>query len=336
MADSRLQRQSLHLRKLNLLPALHRALALFKGTTVRRAADCIFEVWIRSFEHTHTRTRFTLRYDCVLHSKFRFRSATFFKTSRLELACEKHKDRVLVTGLRTLAKKATAVTATRGPPSETAPPPPPPATETSVAAAGTAGTAATIEKEASTLERSAPGGNVSTDADGPVAATATEAGAREHKGGGGKADEAGVSSGQNGRLVMVVNCHLTGGAAPERRMRQVLDGLDAARKEAARVLSAQAAAAMLATPSNKSKGQSNGKKGGGKGRGGGGDVGPAPGTSVPVVVCGDFNSHGRTAVWELLTAGVVEASFREQGYPEVRKATKRARSDAIGLLFCGA
>lgn len=121
--------------------------------------------------------------------------------------------------------------------------------------------------------------------------------------------------GKGSRLIALVNCHLTGGPAPERRMRQVLDGLDAARKEAARFLSAEiAAAATAAAEGGKGKGNKKGKKGGG---GGGGGAAKPTGTSVPVVVCGDFNSNGRTAVWELLTQGVVEASYRERGYPEV-------------------
>ena len=124
--------------------------------------------------------------------------------------------------------------------------------------------------------------------------------------------------GKGPRLIAVVNCHLTGGPAPERRMRQVLDGLDAARKEAARFLSAEIAAAAVAE-GGKGKVNKKGKKGGGGGGGGAGGAAKPVGTSVPVVVCGDFNSNGRTAVWELLTQGVVEASYRERGYPEVSR-----------------
>lgn len=126
---------------------------------------------------------------------------------------------------------------------------------------------------------------------------------------------------------MVVNCHLTGGPAPERRMRQVLDGLDTARKEAAKLFSAEAVTASAAGAKLKGNKKGSGRAGGGGGKkggkgGGGAASAAAPGTSAPVVVCGDFNSNGRTAVWELLTKGVVEASFREQGYPEVRAVAK--------------
>jgi len=112
---------------------------------------------------------------------------------------------------------------------------------------------------------------------------------------------------------------------PLRRTAQVLDGLDASRKEAAKLLAAEAAAAAAAARSA-SKGNKKGGGGGGGGKGGRGAApAPAPGTSVPVVVCGDFNSNGRTAVWELLTSGMVEASFREPGYPEVTE----------GFVSCG-
>ncbi|CAM9882516.1 unnamed protein product, partial [Hapterophycus canaliculatus] len=237
-------------------------------------------------------------YDCVLHSKFRFRSATFFKTSRLELACEKHKDRVLLTGLRTLPRVTAADTQT--PPSPPPPPPSPPISPTAIPAATAAAAApAATEATRESLEGAAKG---SSDSD------------------------RGSDSISDGRLVMVVNCHLTGGPVPERRMRQVFDGLDTARKEAAKLLAAAQA--------RNSKG--NKKSGGGGGGGGGGKKGgkeaasatagaPAPGTSVPVVVCGDFNSNGRTAVWELLTAGLLEASYRERGYPETVITSKDKR-----------
>lgn len=125
-----------------------------------------------------------------------------------------------------------------------------------------------------------------------------------------------------GRLVMVVNCHLTGGPVPERRMRQVFDGLDSARKEATRVLSeqgvaeveAEAGAAGAQGGGNKKKGK---KVGGGGGKGGVAAAAAEAARSVPVVVCGDFNSNGRTAVRKLLGDGVVEASYRENNYPEV-------------------
>ena len=39
---------------------------------------------------------------------------------------------------------------------------------------------------------------------------------------------------------------------------------------------------------------------------------------VPVLVCGDFNSQGHSAVRELLTVGEVGPDFREGGDPTER------------------
>ncbi|CAN0318508.1 unnamed protein product, partial [Laminaria digitata] len=268
-------------------------------------------------------------YECVLHSKFRFRSATFYKTSRLELAFEKHKDRVLVTGLRrlplTAAVAAVAAAEDVSPPSEpqlirppqsAQPPPPPP----------------TPKASDHTTDPPIIVGPCSGDG-------ARHTDSNSGGGGGSGSGGGGVSSvgGKKGpRLIAVVNCHLTGGPAPERRMRQVFDGLDAARKEATRFLAAEiaaTAAAAVAGEGGKGKGFKKGKKGGGGGAGGSGAK--PVGTSVPVVVCGDFNSNGRTAVWELLTQGVVEAPYRERGYPEtaITSKDKRQAFGAFGDVY---
>eukprot|EP00903_Cladosiphon_okamuranus_P013552 g12623.t1 len=283
------------------VPEEHRAWpyrkALMRKYLLSKDADvvCVQEASAETFDSDFDFMK-DAGYGCVLHSKFRFRSATFFKTSKLELMCEKHKDRVLVTGLRTLPK---------GPEDSATPPtPPPPPQSDAVAATGAAAVAQ------ANPDRGGAGGSAgvsSSSENGPIA---TPTG--------------------TGRLFMVINCHLTGGGAPERRMRQVLDGLDTARKEASKLISAEAAAA--AAEGGKSKGSEKGGGGaegregrkGGKG-GGGAASAPAPGTSAPVVVCGDFNSNGRTAVWELLTKGVVEASFREQGYPDTAITSKDKR-----------
>ena len=45
-------------------------------------------------------------YDSMLHNKFRFRTATFWKKDRFSLVAASHKDRVLITRLR-LAQQAT-------------------------------------------------------------------------------------------------------------------------------------------------------------------------------------------------------------------------------------
>ncbi|CAM9740082.1 unnamed protein product [Ectocarpus fasciculatus] len=283
--------------------------ALMREYLLSKDADivCIQEASAETFETDFDFMK-DAGYDYVLHTKFRFRSATFFKTSRLELASEKHKDRVLVTGLRTLPP-ATGVPSSQATPSHLSPPPPP-------------GTERTEEQEPSDdADPSNPGGspahqNPSTAAGETAGITHLRDEGCATAGDGGGAS----SSSDKGRLVMVVNCHLTGGPAPERRMRQVLDGLDAARKDAAKLLSEEAAAAAAAA------GKKKGGGGGGKKKGGGGAAAAAPGTSVPVVVCGDLNSsNGRTAVCELLSTGLVEASFRERGYPETAITSKDKR-----------
>ncbi|CAN0358048.1 unnamed protein product, partial [Scytosiphon promiscuus] len=70
--------------------------SLIREYLLNKDADvvCVQEASAETFEEDFDFMK-TAGYDCVLHSKFRFRSATFFKTTRLELACEKHKDRVL-------------------------------------------------------------------------------------------------------------------------------------------------------------------------------------------------------------------------------------------------
>ena len=72
---------------------------------------------------------------------------------------------------------------------------------------------------------------------------------------------------ETGATVYIVNCHLSAGPFPDKRLRQIHDGIEQVRKEA------QKAAAPA------------GGKGGGKGA-----APPPPPTNV--VVCGDFNADG--------------------------------------------
>ncbi|CAB1098528.1 unnamed protein product [Ectocarpus sp. CCAP 1310/34] len=287
--------------------------ALMREYLLSKDADivCVQEASAETFETDFDFMK-DAGYDHVLHTKFRFRSATFFKTSRLELASEKHKDRVLVTGLRTLPP-ATSVPSSQAPPSQS--PPPPPGNERTEVQEPSEDVDPSSKTDAQPSNR---GG--STAAEHPPAAAAESSRIRHLGGGEGSADDGGGASSRSGkgRLVMVVNCHLTGGPAPERRMRQVLDGLDAARKDAVKLLSEEAEAAAA--------GLGKKKGGGGGGKKGGGGAAAAPGTSVPVVVCGDLNSNsGHTAVCELLSTGVVGASFREGGYPETAITSKDKR-----------
>ncbi|KAL7549368.1 hypothetical protein ACHAWF_012639 [Thalassiosira exigua] len=177
-------------------------------------------------------------YDVVLHRKFRFRCATFYKRDQFALDNEAHKDRTLVTALR----------------------------------------------------RTREG--------------------HEHD-----------------RILHVVNCHLSGGAAPERRLRQVHDGLDQVRKWKS---------ALERTLSQRKKGKR-----------------PSPRlvteaerslreyVTAGVVVCGDFNSDGNTAVRKLLVEGSVDPEWREPQYPELQLTSKRKEQtfgtfrDAAELAYGG-
>lgn len=230
---------------------------------------------------------YSISYNSVLHTKFRFRSATFFKSSRLELACEKHKDRVLITGLRTIP--------TEPPQPPSAPPPSmPPAVGASSAAYDP--TLPCSEYDASE--------GVSRTTDRKLSSSGNSVAL---EGCSGRIAER--------RLLMVVNCHLTGGPAPERRLRQVFDALETARKEANRLLAEDESS----TVSNRSTGGGNNSNKGRRPKGARAAPTRLP-TSIPVVICGDFNSDGPTAVSELLKKGIVEASFRELGYLDVRIA----------------
>lgn len=195
----------------------------------------------------------------MLQSKFRFRSATFFKIDKFRPVCEKHKDRTLIVGLQ--AKRHSEL---------------PPGRQ---------------EVKSSQLQGEQGG--------------ATELLA--HK------------------LVMIVNCHLTGGPTPDRRLRQVVDALGTARKEAARIaLDPEDSAGLEQSPRRERLQVAS-------------DAREAQGCAVPLVICGDFNGQEPTAVGHLLTTGVVQASFREPGYPEVTTVMvcSRSRSGiAASRSFC--
>uniref|UniRef100_A0A0G4HGE9 Endonuclease/exonuclease/phosphatase domain-containing protein n=1 Tax=Chromera velia CCMP2878 TaxID=1169474 RepID=A0A0G4HGE9_9ALVE len=106
-------------------------------------------------------------------------------------------------------------------------------------------------------------------------------------------------------VVFVVNCHLVSYGSPDRRLRQVHQALEFIRKQAQK--------------SSAPGPQSSGKKGGGKG--GGGQKAP-PVEKTPVIVCGDFNSDGQTAVRELLVKGRVGPEYREPEAPSIEVVSK--------------
>lgn len=163
-------------------------------------------------------------YGHILHRKFRFRCATFYKEDKFTVENVAHKDRVLVTALKSSGK---------------------------------------------------------------------------YKDDGNSIDN----------LLHVINCHLTGGAAPERRLRQVDEALDQLRKwknAAAKTLSKQ-----LKTKRPSPKNILNAEKN------------LQCHEEAGVVVCGDFNSDGNTGVRKLLVDGAIDPSWREPQYPAVLLTSKR-------------
>lgn len=110
------------------------------------------------------------------------------------------------------------------------------------------------------------------------------------------------------RMLNVVNCHLSGGAAPERRLRQVHQALDQIRKwnnKASQALQKQESA-NRPNPKNIEKAAQSLK------------LYQTAGT----LVCGDFNSDGNTGVRRLLVEGSVESEWREPQYPTVELTSK--------------
>ena len=159
-------------------------------------------------------------YEAVLHRKFRFRCATFYRPSAFTLQSVAHDDRALVTSL-------------------------------------------------------------SQSADSSIDA----------------------------RTLFVANVHLSGGASPDRRLRQVHGVTERVRKWIA---------AAAAKPKPKGRRGSASRKAqeaqkAGEARSLGGAEEPSP----CVLIVGDFNSDGETAVRRLLVDGAVDPEWREPQYPEV-------------------
>ena len=128
-------------------------------------------------------------------------------------------------------------------------------------------------------------------------------------------------------MLHVVNCHLSGGTAPERRLRQVSDGLDQIRKYINACENDLAKQRKGNRPSKKlvleaEKKLSSFQNGG-------------------IIVAGDFNSDGNTAVRKLLVEGFVEKDWREPQYPNLALTSKRREhsfgsfDDAHELAFGG-
>lgn len=133
---------------------------------------------------------------------------------------------------------------------------------------------------------------------------------------------------QHDSILHIVNCHLSGGAAPERRLRQVHDGLDQIRKWTA---------ALERTLLQQKKGKRPSPKLVAKAEQAFQEYQDHSG----IIVCGDFNSDGNTAVRKLLVEGCVEPDWYEPQYPNLRLTSKRKEqmfgtfADAAELAYAG-
>ena len=113
----------------------------------------------------------------------------------------------------------------------------------------------------------------------------------------------------NELVIFVINVHLTAGPSADRRLRQMHEALETVEKETKKM--------------------------------------QLKSDQVAVLVCGDFNSQGCTAVRELLVNGVVNPDFRESGDPtekgqEGKQITSKIRKhglshfqDAADVAFSG-
>ncbi|MEL6348748.1 MAG: endonuclease/exonuclease/phosphatase family protein [Myxococcota bacterium] len=102
-------------------------------------------------------------------------------------------------------------------------------------------------------------------------------------------------TGSPDRMVHVVNAHLSGGPAPERRFRQIFDVLDTLKKRIVRRSRDPQAAA--------------------------------------VVLCGDFNSvPGENALERLLHGEIIHPDYRDPAYPD-RVHTSKPRDQAFGRFI---
>jgi Ca2+-binding EF-hand superfamily protein/endonuclease/exonuclease/phosphatase family metal-dependent hydrolase len=111
------------------------------------------------------------------------------------------------------------------------------------------------------------------------------------------------------RVLHLVNCHLSGGAAPERRLRQVHDGLqqiqkhiNALERDLTQQRKGKRPSPKLVAKAEKALDEYQ---------------------NAGIIVTGDFNSDGNTAVRKLLVEGCVEREWREPQYPTLVLSSKR-------------
>ena len=119
------------------------------------------------------------------------------------------------------------------------------------------------------------------------------------------------------RVLHIVNCHLSGGAAPERRLKQVHDGLQQIQKYINALELDLKKQIKFKRPSPKLIAQA--------------EKALDEYKSAGIVVAGDFNSDGNTAVRKLLVEGAVNPEWREPQYPQL-VLTSKSRSHSFGAF----
>jgi hypothetical protein len=139
-------------------------------------------------------------------------------------------------------------------------------------------------------------------------------------------------------VLHVVNCHLSGGSAPERRLRQVNDGLEQIRKwtHALKRDLAQRSKVTKKRPPP-SGGDADGAVVGDEGA----ERMLSGYRNAGIAVCGDFKSDGNMAVRRLLVDGRVDPDWREPQYPDlplssrIMEQTSGPFADAAELAYGG-
>ncbi len=123
-------------------------------------------------------------------------------------------------------------------------------------------------------------------------------------------------------VLYIVNCHLSGGAAPERRLRQVNDGLGQIRKwmnAHERDLARQQSKGRNKRPPSSKDDVDDDRVVVGEETA---ERSPSGHRNSGIVVCGDFNSDGNTATRKLLVEGRVDPDWREPQYPDLGLASR--------------
>ena len=124
-----------------------------------------------------------------------------------------------------------------------------------------------------------------------------------------------VTQQQNDNILNIVNSHLSGGAAPERRLRQVHDGLDQIRKWTNALEQDLTKQQKFSRPSPKLIAKAK--------------QAHEEYQDSGIIVCGDFNSDGNTAVRKLLVEGCVEPDWFEPQYPSLQ-LTSKSKGQSFG------